>query len=220
MSEQENTLQPLTSSQREFVEESVRTYQAGFTASAAKYLSSRGLDRADAIGARLGVVREPMPGHGWYQGWLAIPYLDKNGAALSLRFRCLQEHDHVGHGKYMSLLGDPIRTYNVGAVHRAKNEIHICEGELDALILQKIGLDAIALPGVNAWKPRHRKILAGFSTIYVWADPDKAGDGLLAKITNSLRNARPVRLKGGDITDNYIKGGEDALFAALGKERQ
>jgi DNA primase len=210
-------LRPLSDSQRETMEEATSSYQAAVTAGAARYLLARGIDRETARTFRLGVVADPAPGHARFAGFLAIPYLDQHGRALGMRFRCLAEHEHrdFGHGKYMSMTDEPSRMFNVAAIHTADDEIHLCEGELDAIILNRIGLPAIAVSGVNAWRPHHRRMLAGFSRVWVWADPDDAGADLANRITRALRSAKAVRLRDGDVTDTYRTGGEVALLALI-----
>lgn len=216
MSEQE-PLRPHSASQRETLEEATAAYQAAVTADAARYLLARGIDRETAATFRLGVVADPAPGHSRFAGFLAIPYLDVADRPLSMRFRCMHAHEHreYGHGKYMSLPDEPARIFNVGAIHRADDQIHLCEGELDAVILTRIGLPAVAVPGVNSWTAHHRRMLAGFSRVWVWADPDDAGADLANRVTRALRSAKAVRLRAGDVTDTYLHGGAEALHAAL-----
>lgn len=165
-----------------------------------------------------------MPGHGKFAGYLAIPFLGREGNPLQLRFRCLRTSDpgHVcrelGHGKYMSMAGDPVRMFNVRALHEAADEIHVCEGELDALILSQLSLPAVAIPGASLFQARHRRMLAGFSTVWCWGDPDDAGAELNQKIVGSLRQAKAVNLRDGDVTDTYLNGGIDAIFTLIGRE--
>ena len=151
---------------------------------------------------------------------LAIPYLDKDGHPLTIRFRCMQEHDHRAsfHGKYNSMTGDPSRVYNISAIHAATDEIHIAEGEFDAIILTKVGLHAVAIPGAHGWQYHHRKMLAGFSRVYVWGDPDDAGAEFVTKVMASMRTAKGVNLKVGDVTENYMQGGAEALYALINRE--
>lgn len=185
------------------------------------YLDARGIDEETAAIARLGVVTDPAPGHEKFRGMLAIPYLDKDGEPLTVRFRCIQDHDHreYKHGKYMSLPGDPGRMFSIGSIFRAGNEIHICEGEMDCLVLNKIGRHAVAMPGATTWRPRHRRMLAGFSRVWVWGDPDEAGAEMVAKVTQSLRSAIPLQLEA-DVNDTYLAGGKEALERVLAKGRK
>lgn len=161
-----------------------------------------------------------MPGHGSREGWLSIPYLRHDDEVLSVRFRCLEDHDHGSyqHGKYMSVKGDRARVYNVKAIHEAEDEIHVSEGEFDALILNQVGMPAVAIPGADGWQGHHRRMLAGFQRVYVWGDPDDAGAEFIAAVCRSLRNARPVQLTAGDVTETYLHVGGAQALRALKKE--
>ena len=207
-------MRPLSDSQREALEEATTSYQAALTG-AAGFLAARGISRAAADTHRLGVVVDPLPGHGRFRGFLAIPYLDREGRPLSLRFRCLQDHNHrdYGHGKYMSITDEPARTFHIPAIHQAGNEIHVCEGEFDAIVLNMIGLHAIAIPGATGWQSRHRRMLAGFNRVWVWGDPDDAGADFTNDVCRGLRSAKGVRLRDGDVNETYLRGGASALQA-------
>lgn len=216
-------MQPLSASQMEAMEEATASYEATLTREAAVYLHARGITEAVARTHRLGVVLDPFPGHGRFVGFLSIPYLDQKGKPLTIRFRCLAEHDHrqYGHGKYMSIPGDPARVYSIGSIHTADDEIHVAEGEVDAITLNTCGLPAIAIPGAQGWRSHHRRMLAGFSRVWVWGDPDDAGAQFTQKVTASLRQAKGVRLKGMDVNKTYTNAGKDAdaLLALITQER-
>ncbi|WP_405064689.1 hypothetical protein OG474_30380 [Kribbella sp. NBC_01505] len=212
-------LQPLSVSQLETLEEATATYQRAVTPTVARYLLDRGIGREEALTNRLGVVADPIPGHGKYEGRLAIPYLDRAGQPLSIRFRCIREGcDHKPyHGKYETVKGEPARMYGIESIFDARDEIHVTEGELDRNILKKLGLHAVGVPGVQSWQPHWRRMLAGFNRVWVWADPDDAGAELVNTLTRQLRQAKGVRLQA-DVTDTYLAGGPEAIFAALGRE--
>lgn len=217
MSEHE-PLQPLSASQREALEEATSSYEGAVSQEAARYLLGRGIDRATAVTFRLGVVSDPFPGHERFAGWLAIPYLDKDRKPLSMRFRCITQHNHrdFGHGKYMSMAEEPSRVFNVRGIHLADDTLHVSEGEFDAMILSKV-FDGCAagFPGARSWSGHHRRMLAGFSRVYVWGDPDEAGAEFVQKVTRQVRTAKGVRLRGGDVTDTYMAGGAAALHALI-----
>lgn len=217
--EERESLAPLTDSEMKLLEEATRSYQADLLLAdgVMEYLNARGISEREAGIRRVGVASDPVPGHERFRGFLAIPYLDRRGRPLTIRFRCVEKHDHRehGHGKYMSLPDDVPRMFNVGAVFEADDTIHVCEGEFDAIVLNSIGLPAVAIPGAHLWRPRHRVMLSGFQNIYVWADPDQAGMDLLRKIMKSLPNAKPVRLTGGDVSEVFVEGGAEALLARL-----
>ncbi|MGW0895907.1 toprim domain-containing protein [Streptomyces goshikiensis] len=205
------------------MEEATGTYQAALTADAARYLLGRGIGREQAATYRLGVVGDrPFPGHEKYRGMLAIPYLDHSNEPLTVRFRCLQEHDHraFGHGKYNTIKDDPPRMYGVGSVHKADSIIEVTEGELDRIILEKLGLHAVAIPGASIWQGRHRRMLAGFNRVRVWGDPDDAGAEFTARICRALRSAKGMRLSAGDVTDTYVQQGAEALLSLIKEDEQ
>ncbi|MFI9228960.1 topoisomerase [Streptomyces rimosus] len=202
------------------LEEATSAYQAALTADAARYLLERGIGKAEADTFRLGVVDAPLPGHDRYRGMIAIPYLGHDGRVLTMRFRCIENHDHraFGHGKYNTVAGDTPRMYGVDSIHAAGDEIHLAEGELDRIVLRKVGWHSVAVPGVEMWFARHRRMLAGFSRVWVWSDPDEAGSKLTSAVCRSLRSARAVRLRAGDVTDTYLEGGPKALHDLIDKE--
>jgi DNA primase len=208
-------MQPLSPFQRQHLEEAVSSYEWGVTEGVVQWLSARGVEPGTAISNRLGVVETTEFGH--WQGRLAIPYLDRDGRPLTIRFRCLKDHNckEVGCPKYLPITGDPSRVYNVGAIHRATDEIHVTEGEFDAIILGQLGLHAVAIAGAMGWQSHHRRMLAGFSRIYVWGDPDPAGTEFANKVTRSLRSAKAMRLKGGDVTDVYLNNGAEGILGLL-----
>jgi hypothetical protein len=211
-------MQPLTASQMETLEEAVSKYEADMTVEAARYLLGRGLTQETVSTNRLGVVVDPIPGHESFRGMLAIPYLLK-GQPLRVRFRCMQDHDHEFHGKYMQPAGETTIIYNVNAIHDAKHVLHVTEGEFDAMILQQIGLPAVAFPGAKSFKGHHGRMLAGFNRLWVWGDPDAAGAEFVTKVTNRLpRSARGVKLTHGDVTDTFLAGGAKALVSLIDGE--
>lgn len=178
----------------------------------ARYLLDRGISEEAAVTFRLGVVATTEFGH--YIGRLAIPYLDRNGAPLGFRFRCLREHRCKDHDcpKYLSVSGAPSRVFNVGAIHRAGNEIHLTEGELDAVILNQLGHFACAIPGASGFQGHHRRMLAGFSRVYVWGDPDAAGSNFINDVSNRLNSAKGIRPPSGDVTETYLEHGALGIY--------
>lgn len=215
---EQSLLSPLSESQQETLAEAVATYEGDLEGmpDAQVWLRDRGL-RAETVRMfRLGGVANPLPQHASHTGRVAIPYLAADGHPVQVRFRCIEPHDcrENHHGKYNTVLGDPARLFNVRSIIDAGSEIHICEGEFDAMILTQCGFHALGVPGARGWKPHWRRLLAGFSRVYVWADPDEAGAELLNTVMANTRQARPVKLQQ-DVSDTYVEGGEDAIFEAL-----
>ena len=202
------------------LDEALTKYEAtlGEDVRAVTFLVDRGIGPLAVATHRLGVVSEDcLPEHRRFIGFLAIPYLGTDGRPVQIRFRCLRQHEHIGHGKYMTLDGDPARVYNVSAIVNAESDIHVTEGEIDAIILSMLGYPAVAIPGASGFQSHHRRMLAGFSRVFVWGDPDEAGAQFASKITRMMGQAASVRLDVGDINETFLQRGEDAIHAALAK---
>lgn len=177
------------------------------------WLDARGIDMVAANTFHLGYVADPIPGHEMYKGTLAIPYRGESvdggfHPTLTMRFRCVRPHEgackDLGHPKYMTMKGDTSRMFNVPAIVEATTEIHVAEGELDAVLLNRLGYPAVALPGALQWKRHHSRMLAGFDRVFIWGDPDEAGSEMVSTICKHLRQAIPVRLKNGDVGETYL----------------
>lgn len=215
-SEEQESLEPVSDSRLAENERAAEKYHqalgSGEAPGAVQWLVGRGLNQQIVRTARLGVVTDPLPGHERFQGMLCIPYRLHNGYTVSLRYRCIEEHDHRahGHGKYMSTPHEPGRMYFTEAIVNASNEISICEGEMDALVLNMLGIPAVGIPGATFWEKRWRRILEGFSRIWVWGDPDEAGAKLNDRVTQALYQARVVPLKR-DVNDEYLAEGADHI---------
>lgn len=215
--EDQGLLRPLSVSQVEAVTEAVETYERALTPEVARYLLGRGVEEGTALTHRLGVVVDPLPGHESKRGCLAIPYMAGDGTPVTLRFRCLQDHScsDFGHGKYMTLFEDPARPYWLQAVNVASDVIHIAEGEFDAMILNQVGLPAVGFPGAHGWQPWHRRLFVGFSRVWVWGDPDEAGQRFVSKVCRSLSQAKGVRLRNGDVNEVFLDEGADGLWSLV-----
>lgn len=210
-------MEPLSAERLSFLERATSQYQENLDL-AEGFCRARGLLRGTGTAFRLGVVAEPMSGHEAYEGRLAIPYLLHDGRVVQLRFRCLGMHDckEEGHPKYLTEPGDDARLYNTPALFDAADEIHVTEGELDAVTLSQCGQFAVGLPGAQHTAPRHMRLLNGFSRIFAWGDGDEAGREFAAKIRKTHRRATVVPVpRGEDVTSLYVKGGAEALQSLL-----
>lgn len=180
--------------------------------------TERGLADETVGGFRLGEVDDPFPEHEQYKGWMVIPYLDKDGDPLTIRFRRPDWYGSEDRAKYKTLPHDPARMFNIKAIHEATgSEIHVTEGEIDTMILAQAGYPAIAIPGANSFKPHHARMLAGFTEVYVWPDGDKAGAEFANTLSKYLRDSLIVLTlpKGGDVNSLYLEGGKAALESTV-----
>lgn len=211
-------MQRLSESQRSYLREATTRYWRAFPDSpAAEYLANRGLDQQELSSEfLLGYVADPLPGHEMHRGSLAIPFLrwsqDMGKSVVSIRFRCIKDHEHIGHGKYMTQAGDRPRLYNTLALMRQDPTIAITEGELDAVTAQLAGVPAVGVPGAEAWQPHFREPFLGYETVYILADGDEPGMRFANTVARTLPNARVIPCpEGEDVNSLVQKNGPEAL---------
>lgn len=212
-------LLPLSQSQKKSLLAAATLYRSQMNQQTLDYLAERGLSPEVVEEHRLGHVSTPMAGHEWLQGRLAIPYLGPRGNVYNLRFRCLEHNDCKAEGcnsKYISLPGYPSRVFNVRAIKGGHNTLHVTEGEMDCITLSACGLAAVGLAGVDAMPSHFPRLVAGFERVYLWADGDEAGRGLVKEFTRKVPWAEPVFVpQGEDVNSIFIKGGEGAVLDVL-----
>lgn len=186
------------------------------------YLASRGITRATAKSALLGLVKEPILGHRPALGRLAIPYVTDAGP-VSINFRCIEDHDCKlidKHSKYWKPPGTVSRLYGVQDYFTDSLTLHVAEGELDRLILRfNLGLPSFGIPGATNWKPSWRRIFKDFDHVVHWSDGDPAGDGMARKLAKELgQTYKQVRLPDGmDVNSLFLERGEEYMRGLIPK---
>lgn len=199
-------MRPLSSQSRLALERETARHEANIE-SAREYLGARALNRDIVARFRLGVVNDGED----HAGRLAIPAIGPNGV-YSIRYRSIQNEEP----KYLGHDGLAVRLFNLRALHEATDEIHITEGEIDAISLEQCGLHAVGVPGVNGWKKHHHRMFAGFSKVFVWEDGDSAGRSFAKKVCNDISSARHVSLEAdSDPNSLLVKEGADGIHEAL-----
>lgn len=224
--------------QKQFLARATREYKLSLPGSPGQeYLESRNLLTPDSQRAlsrfQIGYVNNPLPGHEWYQGWLAIPYLRfapgreddemRGWSVATMKFRCIEDHDceivHPKRGKYMAHGGTNTHIFNTIDLQSSDDEIAICEGELDAITAHLCGIPAIGVPGVQNWKDPYFRLLKGYKRIWMFADGDSYGEGLAKKIADRMGDKVSV-IKMPDREDvNSMVGkyGKSALLKGMGR---
>ncbi len=207
----------LSSSVRESLERATRSYET-FRPMADTYLEGRGLDLGLAATFRLGVVVEPEIGHEMYAGRLSIPYLTKAGV-VNMKFRCMDQHvcKEVGCPKYLGL-SQNTNIYNTLAFFRESPVIAICEGEIDALVLDGlVGVPAVSVPGVRNWKPHYDRCFTDYERVLVFADGDDQGKQLGQRLKDALDGVTVIQMPdGADVNTVYLAEGPDGLRKRAG----
>lgn len=200
--------------------EAVTHYSQGLDERTEEYLAGRGISRDVAKKFELGTVVDPINGHEDYEGWLSIPYLTAMGSCVSVKFRRLDD----GKPKYGQPTGQKQHLYNVADVLTQSPRIVVCEGELDAVVVSGvIGIPAVGVPGVTAWKPHFPKLFTGYDTIYIVGDNDDKADGanpgqeFSKRVQSEVSGGVIVTLPPGmDINEFYLTNGKEATENLLG----
>ena len=202
---------PTTDSSVEAMTKAAAQFHAALGGETREYLESRSLAEV-AHGARLGEVPwDASPAWHPYRGRLSIPFFNANGDCVLIRFRDLSGDSPA---KYLQMADTRNIPYNVPALLSGARTINVCEGELDALTLQSMGLAAIGITGANGWKPHYRKLLDPFDRVVVWGDNDDAGRAFNSAVRSGERRAEPAYLES-DINDTYVNEGELPILSAF-----
>jgi DNA primase len=201
----------LSSEQRNLLETSTERYNRSLWR-VADYLESRGLSLDFALGEQLGYVDEPIPGQEQFRGRLSIPYITRAGC-VNLKFRSLEESDGP---KYLNLSGFETNLYHVESFFEAHDFMCVAEGEFDALSLASIGLPAIGVPGVKAWKSFYRRCFEDWPIVYVFCDGDEPGRDFGSFLASEIK-ARPIHMPAGeDVNSMLVKEGPEWLRERIG----
>lgn len=165
---------------------------------------------------RLGIVKDPAPGHEKYVGWLSVPSLikDRYGVEVvtGMRFR---NPDTTSKTKYLMVNGQPVLLYNLRSLHDARDVICLTEGETSSWALQRAGLPVVGIPGASAFgggDSYRLRLFQGFERVILLQDPDEAGAGLTREL-ESIEGLEVKTFPEGtkDASDFLIAHGPDAL---------
>lgn len=146
-----------------------------------------------------------------FTGRLTIPYIDRMGV-YGMKFRCLQLHDckAVDCPKYLTLPGQELGLYNVLSLDRAGSAVHICEGEIDAIILSQVFPDdpVLGIPGAALWRNHFPFHLAAFERVVIWPDGDAAGKAMADVFRKHIRELETMPIpKGMDVNTVFLEHG-------------
>ena len=210
----------LSQGQEKLLQEAAHRYAQAISDEALAYLAGRGISEETAARYRLGTITDPIEGHQGYEGWISIPYFTALEYCVGFKFRRLDD----GKPKYGSPIGQKTHLFNVTATMSPTKNIVICEGEFDAIIMDAVvGVPAVGIPGVAAWKPFYPKLFNGFDTVYIVGDNDIKEDGsnpgaeFSRRVAGEVTNSQIVQLPPGmDITDFYLANGKEATANLVG----
>lgn len=152
-------------------------------------------------------------GYGVFYGssWVTIPVRDAIGNVLFMKLR--QDPFLPSDGpKYMGTGGDAA-LFNVEVLKDMPDQLVICEGEFDCLVLRAFGIPAISsTAGARTFKDEWIEQLSFVRHLYICFDNDDAGDQganeLIEKLSEALPSTSVLQItlpdevgEHGDITD-------------------
>ena len=160
------------------------------------------------MGYMIGRGFDPVTLQRWGIGWdtmsdrVTIPIHDHSGRLVGIKGRAWKEH----HSPRYIILGDALgahprygfHTYmksrHVFGAHRAKENscVTVCEGELNAVALDQMGVDAVAVAGAEFSDAQRDLIVSHFFEAIVYFDDDPAGHAGAAKVASELHPYMPV----------------------------
>jgi 5S rRNA maturation endonuclease (ribonuclease M5) len=163
---------------------------------------------------------------GWDGERITIPVRDAEGKLLNVRRYKMNAGrannkmiNWAGHGDAVLFLPDSLT--------KAKRQIILCEGEMDALLLRQYGFPVVTgTAGAGTWLSEWTSAFVGRS-VYIVFDVDDTGEKGARKVSAALKGVAesvrivrlPLQQKGADVTDYFVSQGySKADFVSLLKQ--
>jgi 5S rRNA maturation endonuclease (ribonuclease M5) len=185
--------------------------------SIAEYLTGQGYDPEDIV--KTGLCYRSKKSNRLIdslRGMITIPYFVA-GSCVSIRGRAWPNEEG---GKYKTLSGHAARLYNSAILWEPHKEVAVCEGEFDAMVLEQLGIAAVAAPGTQSWKDAWDSYFDEVRRVWVVFDNDEAGEKGADKVLSHLGSkGRRVRFdepgRKCDATNWVARGNDAESFAKL-----
>jgi hypothetical protein len=132
---------------------------------------------------------------------IRIPYFSPDGQEVAVRYRKAL----TGDNRFSWRKGDRVCLYGLG--RKPRDWTLLVEGETDCWTAWAHDLPALGIPGASTWKPKWAEHF-GEVKVYLWAEPDEAGQSLPEKIGKDLPGLMIIRAPEGikDINEAHVKG--------------
>lgn len=149
-------------------------------------------------------------GYAWYCKPIIFPYYNLEGKIIQLQARATLPVD--SRKRYSNLKGIETCMYNMPILNSLHfdERLYIFEGVTDCLSALSLNLNAIAIPGVPAYKENYIEFLKPFNVVMV-PDQDIYGQNLFNRINKSFNkislNMSMIKLPEGfkDFSDYYVE---------------
>ncbi|MCL1880588.1 MAG: DNA primase [Oscillospiraceae bacterium] len=209
----------------------IRKYGLGYAPNSWKKLKTHmnSLNYSDVELIEASLLKQSESGsiYDMFRGRVMFPMIDRFGKILAFSGRKINDDDDtVGKGKYINSANTPIyqKKEHIFSINLAKNAkknyMIICEGSIDAVMLNQAGFSNTVANWGTAFSPQQARLLKTYCKEVVLAyDSDVAGEKATTATINLFKNegvsARVLRLEEANDPDEYInKFGADN-FALL-----
>jgi len=147
---------------------------------------------------------------GW-NGWrITIPIYNRDGEVVFFK-PAKDPHDSRPAPKMLTSPGAGVELYGWDRVLQKPQQIIICEGEFDRLVLEAHGFFAVTSTGGAAtFRPEWAKAKRSIRQVYTCFDRDQAGLNGAMLVTLMIPHAKVVELpkevgESGDVTDYFVR---------------
>jgi CHC2 zinc finger len=138
-----------------------------------------------------------------------IPYMSEAGEVVATRYRLSLN----GAQRFAWRKGDRVMLYGLWTLPdiRKAGWCLLEEGESDFWTARHYGLPAMGLPGASTWRPEWAEHFGG-ARVYLWVEPDGAGQALPTKIGKDLPALMVIQAPEGikDLSQAHLQG-QDVL---------
>lgn len=157
---------------------------------------------------------------------ITIPVRGQDGEISQFRL-ARDPNDLDSAPKMLSTPGSSAELYGWVWLHTKPDQVVVCEGEFDRLVLERFGFPAVtSTGGAGVFRDEWAEALADIPEVFVCFDRDEAGEKGARKVSRMIPGARIVDLpeevgEGGDVTDYFIELGRRAAdFETLLEEAE
>ena len=158
---------------------------------------------------------------GWNGQRITIPIPDREGKFAFFKL-AKDPEDKSDSPKMLSTRGAHAELYGWDHVFSNRDQIIICEGEFDRLVLEGQGFAAVtSTAGAATFRPEWAEAFRGMPKVFICFDNDAAGRLGAERVARLILQARVIRLpdevgEGGDVTDFFVRLGKSrAAFLEL-----
>lgn len=147
---------------------------------------------------------------GWNGSRITIPITNREGEIAF--FKLAKDPDDASDTpKMLTTSGAKAELHGWEHINEKPEEIIICEGEFDRLVLESRGFAAVtSTGGAGTFRQEWAEALKEIPNVYICFDNDEAGRKGAERIAKMMPLARIIRLpdevgEGGDVTDIFVR---------------